>query len=463
MLPALGYLHDRGLAFCDLKLDNVIQTGRSLKLIDLGAVHRLAADDDSPMFGTDGYQAPEVGSTGPTVASDLYTVGRTLALLCADVPDYRTTRRHTLPPQADVPVFARFDSLYRFLERATDPEPERRFPSADEMADQLLGVLREVVSATEERPVPGPSTHFTAELRTRADRMDWRLLPSLLVSADDEAAGFLATLPASNATDLIGLLQVAPAQTLEVRLRLARALIFADDVDAAGAVLDEIGRRWPGEWRLNWCRGLVALNTGDGVAAAARFDEAYAAMPGELAPKLALGMAEELSGRTEPATRWYDVVSATDPSFTSAAFGLARCRLSLGDRAGALEAYGRVPETSRMHAEAMTARVRQLVGDGSSEPDLDDLRAAAATLDELPEDSGQRGPLSAAVLEAALRLVHLGHGDPGEVLLGCPLTDRALRTSLERTYRARARAAETTADRIRLVDAANRVRPRTWT
>ncbi len=26
ILPALGYLHDMGLLFCDFKLDNVIQT-----------------------------------------------------------------------------------------------------------------------------------------------------------------------------------------------------------------------------------------------------------------------------------------------------------------------------------------------------------------------------------------------------------------------------------------------------
>src|SRR3954453_16277212 len=41
VLPALGYLHRTGLLFCDFKLDNVIQTQHSLKLIDLGGVYRL--------------------------------------------------------------------------------------------------------------------------------------------------------------------------------------------------------------------------------------------------------------------------------------------------------------------------------------------------------------------------------------------------------------------------------------
>ena len=41
ILPALGYLHQRGLLFCDFKPDNVMQTDGRLKLIDLGGVYRV--------------------------------------------------------------------------------------------------------------------------------------------------------------------------------------------------------------------------------------------------------------------------------------------------------------------------------------------------------------------------------------------------------------------------------------
>ena len=83
--PALDYLHTQGLAYCDFKPDNVMQTDEQLKLIDLGAV--IAMDDEeSSIYGTLGYQAPEIAETGPTVASDVYTVGRTLAVLVMDVP-----------------------------------------------------------------------------------------------------------------------------------------------------------------------------------------------------------------------------------------------------------------------------------------------------------------------------------------------------------------------------------------
>ena len=61
--PALGYLHAQGLAYCDFKPDNVMQTDEQLKLIDLGAVVAMD-DEDSAIYGTVGYQAPEIAGHG---------------------------------------------------------------------------------------------------------------------------------------------------------------------------------------------------------------------------------------------------------------------------------------------------------------------------------------------------------------------------------------------------------------
>ncbi len=66
VLPALGYLHDRGLLFCDFKPDNVIHAEEQLKVIDLGAVRRID-DQTSPLWGTPGYQAPELATLGASV------------------------------------------------------------------------------------------------------------------------------------------------------------------------------------------------------------------------------------------------------------------------------------------------------------------------------------------------------------------------------------------------------------
>ncbi|WP_372454314.1 tetratricopeptide repeat protein [Streptomyces tardus] len=163
-LEALGYLHSRGLLYCDFKVDNAIQQNHQLKLIDMGAVRRTG-DDDSAIYGTVGYQAPEVAEQGASVASDLYTVARTLAVLTFDFQGFTTVYRDSLPPPESIGIFQRYESFYRLLARATDPDPGRRFASAEEMADQLTGVLREVVALQTGKPRPAASRLFGPETR----------------------------------------------------------------------------------------------------------------------------------------------------------------------------------------------------------------------------------------------------------------------------------------------------------
>ncbi|WP_443051749.1 tetratricopeptide repeat protein [Streptomyces sp. GSL17-113] len=163
-LEALGHLHSRNLVYCDFKVDNAIQQDDQLKLIDMGAVRRMD-DDESAIYGTVGYQAPEVAEEGPSVASDLYTVARTLAVLTFDFQGYTTVYADSLPDPAHIEVFRRYESFHRLLVRATDPDPQRRFASAEEMSEQLLGVLREVVALQTGEPHPALSTLFGPELR----------------------------------------------------------------------------------------------------------------------------------------------------------------------------------------------------------------------------------------------------------------------------------------------------------
>ncbi len=163
-LEALGHLHSRNLLYCDFKVDNAIQSEDQLKLIDMGAVRRMD-DDESAIYGTVGYQAPEVAEVGPSVASDLYTVARTLAVMTFDFQGYTNVFVDSLPDPDNIAVFRTYESFYRFLVRATDPDPARRFASAQEMAEQLTGVLREVVALQSGRPRPALSTLFGTEVR----------------------------------------------------------------------------------------------------------------------------------------------------------------------------------------------------------------------------------------------------------------------------------------------------------
>ncbi|MEV4877104.1 serine/threonine-protein kinase [Streptomyces cyaneofuscatus] len=654
-LEALGHLHSRNLLYCDFKVDNAIQTEDQLKLIDMGAVRRMD-DDESAIYGTVGYQAPEVAEVGPSVASDLYTVARTLAVLTFDFQGYTNVFVDSLPDPDNIEVFRTYESFYRLLVRATDPDPGRRFASASEMAEQLTGVLREVVALQTGRPRPALSTLFGTELRVTdtelfAEQVDdvsrlgarataagrggrfgrreggtgplpgipaqgggvpgqggavpvapgavtsavagalpvgaqpagpgagaaWpaagaapltaaathvrggpqggtgtgsyagpqggapaaayappapvpapahthpyahapvpapreaspaaarpgptgpygpfgvtaggvRLalfdaratslaLPVPRVDANDPNAGFLAGLMASAPAELIAALQAVPAASLETRLRELRAQLEMREPDSAAATLTALEARHPDDWRVVWYRGITSLVTGDHEVAALSFDAVYDAFPGEPAPKLALGICAEVLGQLDNAAEYYRLVWATDPSFVSAAFGLARVQIAAGERTAAARTLESVPEASIHYTAARVAAVRARLRERDpAEPLLTDLTAAAvqvAALTGFGLDPVRREQLTTEVLGKALDWVLSGSpgappggsaaGPPGtRRLLDAELDERGLRLGLERSYRMLARLAQRGDERIELVERANRFRPRTW-
>ncbi|MGW4159154.1 tetratricopeptide repeat protein [Streptomyces sp. NPDC004788] len=530
-LEALGHLHSRNLLYCDFKVDNAIQTEDQLKLIDMGAVRRMD-DDESAIYGTVGYQAPEVAEVGPSVASDLYTVARTLAVLTFDFQGYTNVYVDSLPEPEGIEVLRTYESFYRFLVRATDPDPARRFSSAQEMAEQLTGVLREVVALQSGRPRPALSTLFGAEVRvtdtelfdeqtddvsvlgareTRRGRRN--ALPSAVpgrggaflrpldvpattlalpvprVDPGDPNAGFLAGLLAAAPAELITALHAAPVPSLELSLRELRARLEMGDLGAAGRALENLERGYGDDWRVVWYRGVTSLVAGDRESAALAFDAVYDAFPGEPAPKLALGVCAEVLGQLDNAAEYYRLVWATDPSYVSAAFGLARTQMAAGDRAGAVRTLESVPESSIHYTAARVAAVRaRLRRRPANEALGGDLTAAAAQVSALQSfglDAVRRERLATEVLGTALDWVlsgspgagpagagtggagpagagTAGAGTGGMVLLGSELDERGLRFGLERSYRVLARLAQRGEERIELVERANRYRPRTW-
>lgn len=652
-LEALGHLHSRNLLYCDFKVDNAIQTEDQLKLIDMGAVRR-SDDEESAIYGTVGYQAPEVADVGPSVASDLYTVGRTLAVLTFDFQGYTTVYADSLPDPDTIEVFRQYESFYRLLVRATDPDPARRFASAQEMAEQLTGVLREVVSVQTGRARPAVSTLFGPEVRVTDTELFPRLdgevsrlgaratrtrrrgagtatalptgtdptpalpgppgpvtgapggtvagtapgttagasggpgtgagrggntgtaagpaggagtgygspggagtgygpvggagtgygaaggagtgagplggagtgtgspggastgygpaggagtgagraggagvggvggevsglvksvdapvaalaLPVPRVDAGDPNAGFLAGLMASAPGELLTALAAAPAPSTETRLRQIRARLENGDAPAALEGLGALEGERPDDWRVVWYRGLAALVTGDHEDAALAFDAIYDAFPGEIAPKLALGLCAEVLGQLDNAAEYYRLVWSSDPSHVSAAFGLARVQLAGGDRAGAVRTLESVPESSIHYTgarvAAVRARLRQRTAPAGDVTFLDDLTAAARQVEALDVyglDPARREQLSAEVLGCALDWVLSGGRGSvppaagGRTLLGSGLDERGLRFGLERSYRTLARLARGGEERIDLVERANRYRPRTW-
>ncbi|MEU8306213.1 tetratricopeptide repeat protein [Actinomadura sp. NPDC048955] len=489
VLSALGYLHGVGLLYCDFKPDNAIQSEEQLKLIDLGGVRR-AFDADSPIFGTPGYQAPEIGSQGPSVSSDLYTVGRTLAVLSFPFRGYTGRHLRSLPPREEVPLFQRHESYHRLLRRATHPDPARRFQSAAEMAEQLTGVLREVLSAEDGRPRPAPSPLFGPEQQTAGTEIVGGLdgargsggappilapvepaaaaaaLPVPLVYASDPAAAFLAGLTARDPADLAAALASAPVASREVRLALVRVRIELGDLDGAAHLLEDIAAEAPDDWRVDWYRGARALAGGRGTEAVAVFNDLYDLAPGEQAPKLALAFCHETLGETAAAGYYYETVWRTDPTHVSAAFGLARTRLAAGDRASAERVLDSVPRISSHYLAAQLAAVATAVrGRGDAELNAPALVEAGRRLSSLRLDTERSAAFAAEVLEAALTWVRAGRGTtpPGvrQQILGTDLDEQALRKKLEDVYRVLAKLADGAEHRHAMVKRANAVRPRT--
>ncbi|NEC96829.1 protein kinase [Streptomyces albidoflavus] len=459
-LEALGHLHSRNLLYCDFKVDNAIQTEGQLKLIDMGAVRRMD-DEESAIYGTVGYQAPEVATHGPSVASDLYTVARTLAVLTFDFQGYTNVYADSLPDPHDVPVLWTYESFYRLLIRATDPDPTRRFATAEEMAEQLTGVLREVVALQSGRPHPAVSTLFGPELRVTdtevvpddgvVSRLGERpapvsralrrartvpeltagtppahgtpdpaaaalALPMPRVDPGDPNAGFLAGLAAAAPGELASALGLAPVDSPELRLRRLRAELERGRVAAAEQGLRELEGYVPDDWRLVWYRGVTSLASGDFEGAALSFDALYDAFPGEPAPKLALGLAAEVLGQGENAAEYYRLVWSCDPTFVSAAFSLARVQWASGLRQEAVRTLESVPEASVHHTAARVAAIRvRLRRRDPTEPLLPDLTAAASQLEALEGlglDPVRRERLATEVLGTALDWVL--SGSPGQ-------------------------------------------------
>lgn len=496
---ALDYLHTRGLLHCDVKPANIIRVREQgvlrereqVRLIDFGAVRAITTQ--GPIRSHTPRYAPPPGDPElkrPTEGFDVYCLAKTLAVLCAP----HLSRR---PPAAGA------DSLRRLLDRAMATEHETRFRTVAAFAEQLSGVIRELVAG---RPGGQRVSRVSAVFDELAGGLDGGLgaarplehWTSAELTGSRELrvpAPFEPPTPGAAAATLPGVLvdtvlvdtvlvDTAGPITLDgadrARLRDCLAAVRRGDPSAADAELAKAVMP-PHDWRWSWYRGLIALARGssaDVTAARKHFTAVRAAVPGELIPRLALGLCAELgadgaTGAAE-ARAHYEAVAAVDVGLAPALFGLARICFATGPRRAAVAVVEQLAQHAQHGRAAQVAAIRLLAAPGGAElPSGADVDRARALLDTLGPDPQTRASLRAeiacaeftraggltgrpdgwrAVAAAALPWVRAGRDDAARAERdGFAQAIRALRVAHERS------APESV--QRRLVDLAHKVEP----
>lgn len=320
VLPALGYLHSRGVVYNDFKPDNVIITEDQVKLIDLGAVTGIGAFGH--IYGTRGYQAPEVATAGPSIESDIYSVGRTLAALTLPLPlDASGAFAPGLPEPRSNPLLTQHPSFYRLLRRATHPDPAKRFHSVEELTTQLFGVLREYLAITTGAQYPARQSLFSPQRTTlgtkhRVFRTDQLVdgierqvaitaqevvaaLPVPLLDRSDSGAQVISGFSYTEPLEALETMRQAMhtqeyAGSLEIPLGIVRSLLDLGFTTEARDWLTTLADNFHNDWRYEWYQGITALLMDEYAEAQARFHTVLELLPGEAAPKLALAAVAEL-------------------------------------------------------------------------------------------------------------------------------------------------------------------------
>lgn len=126
-VKTLSPIHDDGLIHRDIKPANIICRGDELYLIDFGIsrFYNKNQGTDTELLGTRDYAAPEQFGFGQSTSrTDIYAIGMVmLAMLFGDSESSATNDDDI------VKTFILNSGFLRIIERCTETDPEKRYPS----------------------------------------------------------------------------------------------------------------------------------------------------------------------------------------------------------------------------------------------------------------------------------------------------------------------------------------------
>jgi len=311
-------------------------------------------------------------------------------------------------------------------------------------------------------------------------------LPAPQVHNRDPSCALLANLPHAQPRQALDLLRRIPIRSgtpphaaagpfeLEAALQLIRVLLELGEMDTAQTTLETLRNNYVSDWRISWYTGIAALLCAEYRRAYRQLDIVRVMLPGEYAPSLAMAVTAEMLANSPGAhpdiDDWQDAAIDhyrhawhLNRGIASAAFGLARRLAAHGDFAAAVAVLDGLPAVSHHRDTAGLSGCLLQVSGPVTELTETDLRVAAGRLASL---SGAPRYLPTRIVLLWATLVWLRAGgclqSPETSILGTPNTEAGLRGGIEAGLRTLARITTDPAHRIRLVDLANEVRPRTW-
>ncbi|KGF72100.1 serine/threonine protein kinase [Neosynechococcus sphagnicola sy1] len=141
----LHYLHQQTPAIIhrDIKPANLLVRYReqAIAVLDFGAVKELGTPPGT-RIAIEGYSAPEQDQGNPVIQSDLYAVGSTLVFLITGESPHQFYRRSGKTLRLQVQGCSSIPRrLQGVIEKATEPNPSRRYVSAQALAIALKNAL----------------------------------------------------------------------------------------------------------------------------------------------------------------------------------------------------------------------------------------------------------------------------------------------------------------------------------